>query len=411
MTTTHPRLESVDLTDLDLFADGFPHELFARMRADTPVRWNESTRTDGFWSITRADHIREVGENPARFSSAKGGVFLTRDTIAPLAAARSWVLFQDPPEHSKYRSLVAGAFLPRTMVILEDSIKGVVERTLGEVADRGECDYVHDVAEPIALRMVAQMMGASEEDVPRIQGWVAAIGDALTNDTSCFDELQEMGAHLASLVNKQIVRGVESLASSMAEAEIDGERLDEAGIALYFAALVWAGVYPMTHAIAGGMLAFMQHPDQLAEMRLHPGKLRLTRSGLTPPAIDEILRWTTPVNYLSRTATEDTSIGGTVIKAGDRVVMWFPAGNRDPEAFPNPDTFDTDRGRDRAQHLAFSAGPHTCQGAYLANQLLSKALTESIKRLPDIELAGEYGWERSIFFTALTTLPVRFQRR
>lgn len=409
MTTTLSRLDSVDLTDLDLFADGFPHELFSRMRAETPVRWNPSAQADGFWSLTRADHIREVAQSPDRFSSAKGGVFLTRDTIAPLHAAQSWVLFQDPPQHSKYRDLVAQAFLPRSMIILEEEINRAVKRTVDEVAGRGACDFVHDVAEPIALRMIAQMMGAPDEDLPLIRGWVGAIGDALTNDTDCYDELRSMGEHLVSLVNKQIIRSVDSLACTMSQAEIDGERLDEAGIALYFAALVWAGVHPMAHAIAGGMLALMQHPDQLEALRANPANLRLRRSGLTPPAIEEILRYTSAVNYLSRTATQDTTIGGTAIKSGDRVVMWFAAGNRDPELFPNPDTFDTERPLEGGEHLAFSAGPHRCQGAFLANRLLSTALTESIQRLPGIEVAGSYGWERSNFFTALTTLPVRFQ--
>lgn len=401
-------LASVDLTDLDWFAEGVPHALFARMRREAPVRWNRSAKIDGFWCLTRASDIRRVAGDPSEFSSAEGGVFLTPDTIAPLELARSWVLFQDPPDHSKYRSLVAAAFRPRMMILIEDMVHEIITDVLDGVVSKGECDLSQDVALPIALRVVARMMGAPPEDVEALRRWVDDIGAALAYDTDCVESLQKMGSHLSTLVNNQIVRGVGSLANALAEAEVDGERLDENGIALYFAALLWAGVNPTRSAIAGGMLELMRNPDQLVVLRREQGRLRLTRSGLVPVAVNEVLRWTSPVNYLSRTALRDTTVGGTPIKAGDRLVMWFASGNRDEDEFADADKFNTLRKESEMDHMAYSGGPHRCQGAFLANRIISMSLMEILKRMPGLELAGSPEWERSNFVNALTALPVKF---
>lgn len=408
LDATSVNLANVDLTDLDLFTRGVPHELFARMRREAPVHWNNSAKIGGFWSLTRAADIRQVGEDPSTFSSAENGVFLTPDTVAPLHLARSWVLFQDPPEHSKYRQLVAEAFRPRMMILIEDVMKEIIDETLDAVVARGECDLASEVALPIALRVVGRMMGAPASDIELLRGWVDALGEGLAHDTDCMDSLKHFASYLSKLVNNQIIRGIDSLANSLSQAEIDGNRLDENGIALYFAALLWAGVNPTRSAISGGIMELLRHPDQLSVVRREQGRLRLSRSGLVPPGITEIIRWTSPVNYLSRTALRDTTVGGQSIRAGDRLVMWFPSANRDDDAFPNASQFNVLREETNLQHLAFSSGPHACQGSFLANRIISMSLLEILKRMPNLELAGEPQWERSNFVNALSSLPVRF---
>ncbi|HEY1969861.1 MAG TPA: cytochrome P450 [Pseudonocardia sp.] len=402
-------LAKVDLTDLDLFADGPPHALFARMREETPVHWNKTAHGAEFWSLTRADDIADASKDPATFSSAGGGIFLRPQTLSRLDLLRRFVIFKDPPEHTNHRSIIGTAFLPRTMIMLDELIKDIVTGVLDNVAERGECDLVHDIAAPIATTVIARLMGAPAADVDRMLVWADALEQGITHSTEVADALEQMSAHFRELVGNQVVRGVDSLAKSIAEGEIDGERLSEDDIAAYFCLLLFVGSNPTRTAISSGMLALIENPEQLELLRNEPSRLRNTRSGLAPIAIDEILRWSTPLNCLARTATRDTSIRGVDIKSGDRLILWYASASRDSEIIPDANTFKVNREAANVPHYAFGGGgPHLCQGANLTHRVLSVTFREMLRRLSNIELAGDISRVQSPFINSLLTLPIRF---
>jgi cytochrome P450 len=402
-------LNSVDLTDLELWADGPPRELFARMRNEAPVRWNPSADGVGFWSLTRGAEITTVSENPAMFSSARGGIFLRPDALAPLDYARHFPIFKDPPEHTLYRAIVAKAFLPRALDLLDQVIKDTVTRVLDSVVEKGECDLLRDVALPIPLLVIGRLLGSADEDMDQLLAWTDDIEKGMTYSQDVTPTFKQMAGHFLGLVNNQMVRGIDSLAKSLGEAEVDGKRLTEEEIAVYFGMLLYAGNGPTRAAIASGMLALMQHPEQLDQVRTNPILLRCTKSGLQTAALAEILRWSTPVNYFARTATQDTTLGGVGIKADDRIIMWYASASRDADVIADPDTFNINRSVRDLSHYAFGGGgPHHCHGAFLAIKTISVALPQIIKRLPDIEIAGPTGQVQSTFINSLTSLPVRF---
>jgi len=403
-------LDRVDLTDLELWADGPPYELFARMRAQAPVRWNRSADGSGFWSLTRGAEITAVSEDPLTFSTARGGIFFTPNTLAPLDYARHFPIFKDPPEHTLYRSIVAKAFLPRTLDLIDQVIRDCVCLVLDKVAGFGECDLVRDVAVPIPLLVIGRLLGSPDQDMNQLLAWTEEIERGMTYGLDVTPTFKQMAGHLIGLVNNQLVRGVESLAKSVSAAEVDGHGLSEEEIGVYFAMLLYAGNGPTRNALSSGMLALMGHPEQLERVRARPALLRCSKSGLPTTALSEILRWSTPVNYFARTATRDTTLGGLDIKTDDRVVMWYASASRDPDVLANPDAFDINRPFLReVPHYAFGGGgPHFCHGSFLAIKTLSVGLTEIIKRLPDIQIAGPVGRVKSTFANSLNALPVRF---
>jgi cytochrome P450 len=404
-------LSSVDLTDLELWTDGPPHSLFAQMRHEMPVRWNPSADGPGFWSLTRGADISEVSADPARFSSARGGIFLSPDALAPLDYARHFPIFKDPPDHTRYQQVVAKTFLPRTLVLVDEVIQDSVNSVLDKVVAQGECDLVRDVAVPIPLLVIGRLLGSSDDDLDQLLAWTDDIERGITYGEDVTPTFKQMAGHFLGLVNNQLVRGVESLAKSIAEAQVDGKQLSEEEIAVYFGMLLYAGNGPTRAAISSGTHALMEHPEQFEKVRAMPSLLRCTKSGLETAALAEILRWSTPVNYFARTATTNTTLGGVDIKADDRVIMWYSSASRDPDVVDDPDTFDISRPVRDLRHFAFGGGgPHHCHAAFLAIKTLSVVLPQLIKRLPDIRIAGEPSWVKSAFINSLATLPVSFTR-
>jgi cholest-4-en-3-one 26-monooxygenase len=403
-------LAKVDLTDLDLFTDGPPHALFARMREETPVRWNPSAHGSEFWSLVRSEDIAAASKDPATFSSARGGIFLRPGTLPHLDFLQNFVIFKDPPEHTKYRDIVAKAFLPRSLILIDDLIREIATDTLDEVVQRGECDLVRDVAAPISVKVITRLLGAPDEDLTQLLAWTDTLEHGITNSADVAETLEQMSGHFLQLVDHQVVRGVDSLAKSISEAEVDGARLTDEEIAAYFCVLLFVGSNPTRGAISSGMLALLEHPEQLELLRNEPNRLRCTRSGLASPAIDEVLRWSTPLNCLARTATKDTAIQGVDIEAGARIILWYASASRDSTVVSNADTFDVTRESSDCSHHAYGGGgPHYCQGANLANRVLSIALQEILRRLPNIEPAGPTSRVRSTFMNSLATLPVTFE--
>jgi cytochrome P450 len=405
-------LSSLDLTDLNLFADGPPHALFARMRAECPVHWNKAVDGPGFWSLTRGRDIERVSADPHTFSPARGGIFFRPDTLIPLdVGRRDFMLWKDPPEHSKYRNVISKFCLPRTLILVDEVIDEIVTSTLNTVIERGECDVVADIAVPIPLKVIARLLGAPDEDLEQLHDWTRDIEQGITHDINMTRSIEDMGIYCAKLVGNQVIRGVDTLANTLAQPDANGERLSETEIAAYFTMLLFVGNNHPRNAISSAVLALLEHPEQLELLRAQPSRLRTTRSGLAPVALEELLRWSTPVNYLARTATKDTTVAEVEVKAGQRVVMWYASASRDPDSFPGADRLDVTRSKCTPPHYAFGGGgEYFCQGASLTYRMLSVTLREVLRRLRGITLAGAATHERSTFVNALTALPVEFDQ-
>ncbi len=407
-------LASVDLTDLSLWADGPPYELFARMRREAPVHWNRSADGSGFWSVTRQAEITEVSTDPGTFSSARAGVLLRPDSVAPLEFMGNLPIFKDPPEHDLYRKIVAQAFLPRTMGMLDEAITGAIRQSLDAVlagGDTGECDLVRDIAIPVPLLVLGRMLGSSDDDLEKLLIWTDELKVAVTHGGDASATFHQMAAHFMGLVNNQLIRGVDSLAKAVGEAEVDGRRLTEEEIAVYFGMLLYLGNEPTRGAIAGGLLALVQHPGQRELLRTKPALLKPSKAGLPPAALAEVMRWSAPVGHFARTATRQVTLGGQQIKENDRLIMWYPSANRDADAMAEPDVFDVQRSIHGIHQVSYGAddSPHRCQGAFLANKIVGSTLAATLTRLGDLELAGPVTWSGSTFANSLASVPVRFR--
>jgi cholest-4-en-3-one 26-monooxygenase len=395
-------LAEVDLMDSRWFAEGPPHELFARMRAKAPVRWNPSPDGSGFWSLTRHADIATASRDFDTFSSWKQGVFLHPDQVVPLDLTRNLLLYKDPPEHTKYRAILQSAFTPHTVVKLEDDVRARITKVLDDAIEAGACDFARDVAVPVPLGVLAELMGCPDQDIPRLYRWTeqieAAQRSALPNAAS--EVFLEMAAYLHEQIARQAAAGdEETLVMRLRRAEVDAQRLDDSEILVFFGLLVFAGNDTTRNTAAGGMQALLEHPDQLAELIADPG--------LIPGAVEEILRWTSVVQWFARTALKDSEIGGQPIAEGEKIVMWYCSASRDEDVFEQPERFDIHRAK--PDHDAFGGGGrHFCLGAGLARLELRVLFEELVRRMPDIHPAGEPERLPSNWANMLTSIPVRF---
>lgn len=395
-------LDEVDLMDPAWFADGPPHELFAQMRRDAPVRWNKLPDGSGFWSLTRHADISAVSRDTATFSSWKAGIFLNPDQVIPLDLTRNLLLYKDPPEHTKYRSILQTAFVPRTVARLEDAIRARVTRTIDAFVEAGEADLVKDLAVPVPLGVLADLMGLPHEDIPMLYDFTVRIEAAQRSSeaAAATEDFVKLAGYLHEQVQRQAEAGIEdSLVMRLRKAEVDGQKLDDSEILVFFGLLVFAGNDTTRNTTANGLQALLTHPGQLRELIEDPG--------LIPSAVEEILRWTTVVNYFVRTATSDTQIGDQAIAEGEKVVLWYASASRDEEVFENAEVFDIHR--EKPEHKAFGGGGrHFCLGAGLARLQLRVIFEEVTRRLRNLELATDPERLPSPWSNQLTALPVRF---
>jgi cholest-4-en-3-one 26-monooxygenase len=399
--------DDVDLMEAGQFAEGPPHDLFKRMRDEAPVRWNRSgpltgaPYVEGFWSVTRDEDVAAISRDPGTFSSHEAGIFLNPDQVNPLDVNRNLLLFKDPPDHTKYRLILQKSFVPHTVRTFEDQVRVRITRVIDEVIAAGRCDFVKDIAVPVPLGVLCDLMGLPDEDIPQLKRWTDEIeaGQQSTESAAAMSTLGEMSAYLMEQIQKQVEQGGDSLVIKLREAEVDGERLTEVEILVFFALLVFAGNDTTRNTASGGMLALLEHPEQWRALREDPE--------LIPNAVEEILRYTSVVNYFARTATSDTELAGEKIAKGDKVVMWYASASRDERVNPEPDRFDIKR--EEITHRAFGGGGrHFCLGAGLARLELRILFEELTRRMPDIRLAGPVERLRSSWANSLTAMPVEF---
>jgi cytochrome P450 len=371
------------------------------MRAEAPVLRNQS-RTEGtteFWSITRASDIETISKQPAKFSSAEAGIWMRPDAVAPLELVQNLVIFKDPPEHTRYRKLLQLAFTPRTVAHLEDVVRARVTRILDQACASGSMDVTRDPAIPIPLGVIADLLGASQEDVGLLQEWTSKLDVGVIDPESGLgvEALMDMGEYLETLIPTQL--NTDSLIGLLGRADMDGDRLTEEELLLFFGILVFAGNDTTRSSTSCGALALIEHPDELRALAADPS--------LIPNAVEEILRWSTPLNFFARTVLRDTEIRGVPIGAGERVVMWYASGSRDDEALAGADRFDVTRPVEF--HPAFGGGGrHFCLGAGLARLELKVIFEEFARRVREPRLSGPAVRHATCWVNGWDSIPIEF---
>jgi cytochrome P450 len=404
-------LGNIDLTDLDQFERGFPHDVFNRLRRAAPVWWHEPTTHtpdgEGFWSVHTHAECMAVIHDPAAFSSETGGDRPFGGTTIPdLPVAGMMLNMMDDPRHQRVRLLVSKGLTPRTITRLEADLRRRAAVLVGDALAAGACDFVTQVAGELPMQAICILMGIPEADRHRLFGWIEHSFD-FKDDREAFETTDAVARAAASmfeygtqLIAEKRARPADDMLSVVCNAALPGEdppRLTDQELQFFFSLLWAAGADTTRNAIAGAIVAFTEFPDQLQILRDEPAAM--------PGAVEEIVRWTHPAAYNRRTATRAIELAGQTIAAGDKVVFWEASANRDELVFHEPFRFDVRRRPN--PHLGFGHGVHHCLGANLARLEIRVVLDELLARVAAIELAGPVEWTRSNKHTGIRRLPVR----
>ena len=395
----------IDLLSPESFAHGQPHEQFAWLRANDPVHWHEEPDGRGFWAVTRYRDVKTVGRDSATFSSTP--TIMIPDGEGGLEVGdHQMMLTMDPPKHTGYRKLVAPEFIPKAAKTMRPRIAALATKIIDGVAARGECDLVEDVAGLMPSYVIADMLGIPHEDGVALYRLTETIHAAPESqpEGAALGAVLEMFNYAREVWERKRSEPADDLATLIARASVDGEDLDLIDFNLFFLLLVDAGGDTTRNLVAGGMDALLCDRPQL-EWLCSDIDARL---GV---AVEELLRWISPVVYMRRTAQHDTELAGTAIRAGDKVVMYYGSANRDPDAFGST-AGELDLQRSPNEHVAFGGGgPHFCLGAHIARAEIHALLRELLTRLDAIESAGPTEWLPSTFISGPKHLPVRFTSR
>jgi cytochrome P450 len=408
--TTIDDLTAVDLTDLDTFADGFPHDVFAAHRRLAPVWWHEPTEHtpdgEGFWSVATHAECLEVLRDPSTYSSERGGTRAHGGTlIQDLPIAGHVLNMMDDPRHARIRRLVSAGLTPRTIRRIEDELRTRARALLAGVETGVPVDFLRTVAAELPMQMICLLLGVPEVDrhwlfeavEPGFDFRGTRKSDEPDPDTA--GARARMRAYGDDLIAHKREHPADDMLSIVVHATLDDAdppRLTDEELYSFFSLLFTAGAETTRNGIAGGLLALAEHPDQFL-------RLRGDRS-LLPSAVEEILRWTTPSPAKRRTATRPTSLRDAEIAAGDKVVIWEGSANRDESVFARPDRFDI--ARDPNPHLGLGHGIHYCLGANLARLEISVMFDELLRRFDRVHLAEPVEWTRSNRHTGIRRLVV-----
>ena len=399
----------IDLLSTDSFAAGQPHDQFRWLRENQPVRWHDEPGGKGFWAVTRHADVWEVDRDFQAYSS--GPTIMITDPMEGMGGFgdHKMMLMMDPPEHTAFRKLIRSEFTLPAARLREDRIQALAKQIVDAVIDRsdgvgGECDFVAEVAGEMPSFVIAELMGLPLTDgreLYKLTEVIHTAPEALPPGAggAAVAKMFEYGSRV---IAEKRARPGDDLASRLLACEVEGRKLEDIEFLLFFLLLVDAGGDTTRNLLSGGLLALMEHPDQYAWlMEDLPGRL--------PTAREELLRWTSPVIYMRRTARHDTVLAGQQIKDGDKVVMYFGAANRDPAAFERPETLDLSR--DPNPHIAFGTGPHGCLGQHIARIEIDAMLIEVLTRMGGFELPAPPEWLPSNFISGPKTMPLRSNRR
>ena len=401
-------LSEVDLYDADNFVDGVPHEMFATLRREAPVYAHPRPDGSHFWCVTRHADVVTVNRDAKTFSSYEQAV-TGLDPMLPenLVTQRMMMLNMDPPDHTKLRKIVNKGFTPRMIRDLMDHLVDETKTIVDGIIDRGTCEFVEDAAAELPLIAIAEFLGVPVEErkvIFDLSNRLIGFDDPefQTSDNDGQAAAMEMWAYAQQLADERRRQPRNDIVSTLLEAEVDGHRLNELDFNLFFLLLAVAGNETTRNAISHGMHALIEHPEQWQALREDPS--------LIDGAVEEILRWATPVMFFRRTTTTDVELRGQVIPAGEAVAFWHMSANRDEAVFDDPYTFDIRRSDvQNTLHVAFGGGgPHFCLGANLARAEIKVMFTELLKRMETVELAGPVRRLRSNFINGIKEMPVTF---
>jgi cholest-4-en-3-one 26-monooxygenase len=389
---------------------GYPFREWAWLRKNDPVRWIEHPDYDGFWAVTKQADVIELSKQPERFlNGPRLAVFSNKISPPPESTIRH-LLNMDPPDHGKYRNVASKRFTPRAVQDWQAKVDRLTGEILDDAAEKDGGDFVADVSARITIAVIAEMLGVPASDRDLLFRWTNEViapedpefqtAGGVARDT--FDRARvELFQYFDAMSRERKQRPQDDIVSVVTNASVDGRGLPPMELLSYYFLLVVAGNETTRNAMTGGMLAFLEHPGEWEKLRRDPS--------LLDSAVEEIVRWITPVIQFCRTATEDYRLRDKTIRAGQSACLFYPSANRDEEVFADPDVFRIDRNPNR--HIAFGVGEHVCLGAHLARLELRLAFDHLRRRLEHAELAGPVARARSSFVGGIKRAPMRWKIR
>ncbi|WP_328352564.1 cytochrome P450 [Mycobacterium sp. NBC_00419] len=393
----------IDLADPDTFVPGVPHDALAELRRTNPVYWQPMDGQPGFWAVLRHADVVHVARHPEIFSSAAAGIVVEDCPPDTLGRVRNMLIGMDPPRHQIHRAPLSSHFRPRIVAGMEVRVREICRDIVAQARERGEVEFVHDVASRLPTQVIGELFGLPRQDWAYLQK-LAEITTSSQDPDLYSPEIAEgqAGAEMASYAmefarTRRCSEPTADLTSEILNADFGGRPMSDVEFGGFFVQLVTAGNDTTKGMLSSGLLTLLRHPGQLARLRAEPA--------LLATAVEEIIRHDNPLHYFRRTAVVDTELAGVPIAAGDKVAMYYTSANRDELVFDRPQVFDIARRPN--PHLSFGMGGHFCLGAHLARLEGRVFFGELLAAFPAIELAGEPVRVRSNLNNALKSLPVR----
>ena len=416
MTAAASEAPLADMIDPDVYVEhGYPHDSWTWLRKHDPVRFIERPSGSSYWAITKHSDIMAIGKDPQRFLNEPLLVleFEDRNRDGNAFQPPQTLIQMDPPKHHGFRQLVSRRFTPRALKKIEKDIHDIAFHIVDDLlkeGEEGECDFVQKVSAPLPIAVIAWLLGGPREACALIFDWPNSIigaGDpeyqkeGADDNATAQSAMLEVFQYMTKLMEEKRKNPTDDIASALVHAEVDGKKLDPIEVLSYYFIIIIAGNETTRNATSGGMLALIEHQDQLRKLQARPE--------LLSDGIEEIVRWTSPIIHFARTASEDCEIRGRKIRKGDHLGLFYPSANRDEEVFDRPFEFDVTRSPNR--HLAFGIGEHFCAGAHVARLELEMAFKYLVPRIEEIELAGPVARLRSQLVGGVKHLPIRYKLR
>lgn len=392
------------------YVNGMPLAMFAELRRQRPLAWHEDPDTKvGYWAVTRREDLDFIGRSPDLFSSYARSALYHEQPEAELGMLRTLMLNMDPPDHVKYRSVVRNAFTPRAVANYETRLREVSREIIDRIATKGHCEFVTEVAAELPLIAICELVGIPIEDRRDFFDWtntMIGMDDpemAASQDAVMLAHMNVYTYGLRLAEEHRTKPNPNTIIGTLLDGLVEGEHLTDDEFCGFFLLLVVAGNETTRTMTSHGMRLLIEHPDQYRKLRDNPA--------LIPGAVEEMLRFNSPVIQFRRTATQDVEINGTLIKQGDKVVLFFPSASHDERVFPQPEKFDIERdSRDniRGEHRAFGHGEHFCLGSHLARLELRLIFGEIVKQIHNPRFDGDIKYLRSNFINGIKEMPIRF---
>ena len=393
----------IDLLSPASFAAGHPFAQYRWLRENAPVHWHEEPGGKGYWAVTRFKDVWDVDRDFQTYSSEP--TIMISDPAAEAAlgfGGYKMMLMMDPPQHTAFRKLIRSEFTLPVSAGRTPRMNRLAKQIVDAVIARGECDFVSEVAGEMPSYVIAELLGIPLDDGRELYKLTEIIHTAqeAQEENAGGMAVLKMFEYGRGVIDEKRARPKDDLATKLLQAEVDGRKLEDIEFLLFFLLLVDAGGDTTRNLLSSGLIALLENPDQLAWLKADlPARI--------PAAREELLRYTTPVVYMRRTARHDAVLAGEQIREGDKVVMYFGSANRDPQKFDRPDVLDL--ARTPNEHIAFGTGPHGCLGQHIARIEIDAILMEVLTRMQDLEIVGRPEWLASNFISGPKRLPVRFR--